>query len=813
MASSGNWTFNTANKYITGRIRWTQKSNGDLYNSSKVTVYLDYKKSSSSKESTNGGYTGYLYCKGTMDTSAQKYKVSLSSSKFYLKRDGKWVNMASYTFTVKHNGSGGCSCVLGLEEGHCTNGNSLSDPITSRQTVSLDTIKLSAPSITISIDTVKQTSLRVLWTTNTYYNKVEYKIGSGSYVTVNSSTTAKSGNFTLTGLTPGKPYTITIRITRTDATSKLSTKAATTTTVVTSAIETVPNLNFDVGSDESNLTLNLINLDKGNISVGFYIKDDSDSEVFLTSGEYDPTDTTSLSENFPLNDTYFVDLICQNCITRKSTTLLLKTTSGTTDGSNLSFSTTYKGTITIPESYKPIFEDFTCQNTHLKTVELFGTSHRNYIPQGLGRIVVSMSPNEKAVGQGFAEIMSYKMRIYNSNNQPVGDLIDLPYSSSLPVSYDIGTTNYPDTYTVKIYAIDSRGYESDVCTRDFVVLPYAEPIVNLRDLTVTRHNNFEKELILYFTGQYSNLFIGDTNYNANFTINYNAYNITDSIATISDANELNGTVTNITSTSDGDFTTVVYNKNGSYFEDDNGKTIEIDSSQTWRFEFTISDSLSEITRTVIVEQGMPILAVMDNGMVGINMVPDVTDTDVKLQVNGDISSIKEDGTSVKFSELVEIVENLWQRFYPVGSIYMSVKNTNPSTFIGGTWVAWGAGRVPVGVDTSQTEFATVEKKDGSKTHTLTTAQIPAHTHGSKSLTGRFWNYSGQNATYTGTANGICSMTTTDSNAPYPADGATSSGKEDTLVIDATHEHASVGSGQAHNNLQPYITCYMWKRTA
>ena len=48
--------------------------------------------------------------------------------------------------------------------------------------------------------------------------------------------------------------------------------------------------------------------------------------------------------------------------------------------------------------------------------------------------------------------------------------------------------------------------------------------------------------------------------------------------------------------------------------------------------------------------------------------------------------------------------------YPVGSIYMSVDSTNPAQIFGfGTWVAWGAGRVPVGVDTSQTEFDTVEE--------------------------------------------------------------------------------------------------------
>ena len=61
-------------------------------------------------------------------------------------------------------------------------------------------------------------------------------------------------------------------------------------------------------------------------------------------------------------------------------------------------------------------------------------------------------------------------------------------------------------------------------------------------------------------------------------------------------------------------------------------------------------------------------------------------------------------------------------------------------------------------------------------------------------------------------NGICSMTSTDADAWYPKESSTVSGASDTLVIDATHEHTSVRGGKEHNNLQPYITCYMWKRT-
>lgn len=67
--------------------------------------------------------------------------------------------------------------------------------------------------------------------------------------------------------------------------------------------------------------------------------------------------------------------------------------------------------------------------------------------------------------------------------------------------------------------------------------------------------------------------------------------------------------------------------------------------------------------------------------------------------------------------------------YPVGSIYFSTNSTNPATSLGfGTWSAFGAGRVPVGLDAGQTEFDTDEETGGSKTHTLTSSEMPSHTH-------------------------------------------------------------------------------------
>lgn len=141
------------------------------------------------------------------------------------------------------------------------------------------------------------------------------------------------------------------------------------------------------------------------------------------------------------------------------------------------------------------------------------------------------------------------------------------------------------------------------------------------------------------------------------------------------------------------------------------------------------------------------------------------------------------------------MEAAMQRMYPIGSIYFSAVGTNPSELFGfGTWQAWGAGRVPVGVDASQTEFNAVEKTGGEKAHALTINEMPSHTH---------------EISYRPIGD-----PSDDPFALFKSDGGitgtyNSPGTE--LSQDALEAKAA-GGGQAHNNLQPYITCYMWKRT-
>lgn len=135
----------------------------------------------------------------------------------------------------------------------------------------------------------------------------------------------------------------------------------------------------------------------------------------------------------------------------------------------------------------------------------------------------------------------------------------------------------------------------------------------------------------------------------------------------------------------------------------------------------------------------------------------------------------------------EIANNVdFSVIYPVGSIYMNASvSTNPATLLGfGTWTSFGAGRVLVGLDSSDTDFDTVEETGGAKTHTLTEAEMPAHTHntgGYAAMVGNGNEFTAGEHYDTGGTNGWAT--------------------------------SSTGGGAAHNNLQPYIVVYMWKRIA
>jgi len=154
--------------------------------------------------------------------------------------------------------------------------------------------------------------------------------------------------------------------------------------------------------------------------------------------------------------------------------------------------------------------------------------------------------------------------------------------------------------------------------------------------------------------------------------------------------------------------------------------------------------------------------------------------------------------------------------YPIGSIYMSTVSTNPGTLLGfGTWVAYGQGRMPISADGTYTAGST----GGSATTTLSTTNLPSHTHTFSATTGGM-SANSTHQHYVGS---------NDSTAEYGGDAGNREFVQNynagngpatyTNYADISHTHSvsgttdGTGSGTAVTTISPYIAVYMWNRTA
>lgn len=160
----------------------------------------------------------------------------------------------------------------------------------------------------------------------------------------------------------------------------------------------------------------------------------------------------------------------------------------------------------------------------------------------------------------------------------------------------------------------------------------------------------------------------------------------------------------------------------------------------------------------------------------IEYTPQIDLTEINTQIQNIIDSIP---TTISNAILEDN-----KKKYPIGKIIFSEVGTNPETYLGfGTWELWGSGRVPVGVDVDDTDFNTAGKTGGEKEHTLTVNEMPSHYH------------------------------------QFAIDGGSDAGTMDRLALNDYgparwySNTRPTGNGQAHNNMPPYIVCYMWKRTA
>ncbi|MDR1801899.1 MAG: DUF859 family phage minor structural protein [Lachnospiraceae bacterium] len=292
----------------------------------------------------------------------------------------------------------------------------------------------------------------------------------------------------------------------------------------------------------------------------------------------------------------------------------------------------------------------------------------------------------------------------------------------------------------------------------------------------------------------------------------------------------------------------------------------LDVDKTYTMRLTLVDKWTTTTKTIEIPSSFSLIDLRNTGK-GIAFGKASEADKFECALPAEFT-----GTAEFLGDVIAIA--LMQRIYPIGCIYMSADGANPADTIGfGEWTAWGAGRVPVGVGSNgTTNYDTAEATGGAESVALSTVQMPAHTHtsaahthtsaahthsynapttptgsttpgatGSTALTvdqmpSHTHNMNGYGAVLgsgstgwrfgsggTSTATGIIQNTGgggghTHTSAAHTHTVSTSSATTGSTTPAATGSTTpgatgSTGTGSAHENRQPYITCYMWKRVA
>lgn len=172
------------------------------------------------------------------------------------------------------------------------------------------------------------------------------------------------------------------------------------------------------------------------------------------------------------------------------------------------------------------------------------------------------------------------------------------------------------------------------------------------------------------------------------------------------------------------------------------------------------------------------------------------DNNFELDSNGNLTVKSINAESISPAVLLNAV-------YPIGSIYMSINETNPSTIFGGQWEQI-KDKFLLSCGDTYTNGAT----GGEATHRLTTSEMPSHNHsaGTNTAGGHRHTFKGWWTTKgDGSTTYACVARTTQNDAAEYGSFSTAGDHSHTVTINNT------GDGQAHNNMPPYMAVYMWKR--
>ncbi|MGN0416923.1 phage baseplate protein [Anaerostipes faecalis] len=197
--------------------------------------------------------------------------------------------------------------------------------------------------------------------------------------------------------------------------------------------------------------------------------------------------------------------------------------------------------------------------------------------------------------------------------------------------------------------------------------------------------------------------------------------------------------------------------------------------------------------------------------------------DARTDADGNVSDTLKTRLDGMDALIKTVKEGLLDVTYPVGSLFLTTSEIPPENLLGGKWEVYGQGRTIVGVNPEVEKYNTPGKTGGTETVTLTTDQIPSHGHNVKVNSSGSCSIS-KSGGHTHKFKVLKNQTKTEGARDVIHVDGTGSSWSGVITDNGAHTHtvpnhahtlsqSNVGGGQEHNNMQPYITVYMWVRVS